>query len=93
MSSNFQKWSAPILIFIHSLPSWAFPLFTAVLLLAGLFVGNGVIGGILLLLLGLLLLWLVALSWSLLTNGSRIIRSLMLLITFAYALGRFSGRY
>lgn len=93
MSSNLQKFSAPILLFIHSLPRWVFPTATAVLLLSGLFVPNGVIGGILLTMLGLILGWLVALSWPLLPNGSRIIRVIMLAVTFYYTYGRFTGIY
>lgn len=93
MSSSLQRFSAPILLFIHSLPRWVFPLFTGVLLLAGLFVPSGIIGGILLAMLGLILGWLVALSWPLLPNGSRIIRVIMLAVTFFYTYGRFIGMY
>lgn len=93
MASKFEKWSAPILLFIHGLPTWAFPLFTATLLLTGLFVTNGTVGGLLLTAVGLILGWLVALSWRLLAPTARVIRVLMLLVTFIYAAGRFSGRY
>lgn len=93
MASKFEKWSAPVLLFIHGLPTWAFPLFTATLLLTGLFVTNGLVGGILLILLGIVLGWLVALSWRLLAPTARVIRILMLLVTFLYAAGRISGRY
>lgn len=92
-TSKFQQFSAPILLFIHSLPRWVFPVFTALLLLGGLFVANGVIGGVLLLLLAVVLGWLVALSWSLLTPTARVMRVLVLGVTIGYAIGRFTGRY
>lgn len=92
-TSKLQQLSAPVLLFIHSLPRWVFPVFTALLLLGGLFVANGLIGGVLLLLLAVVLGWLVALSWSLLTPTARLMRVLVLCVTIGYAIGRFTGKY
>ena len=83
--------SAPILLFIHSLPRVVFPLFTAALLLGGLFATNSTIGGVLLLSVGLILGWLIALSWQLLTPTARVVRSLVLVVTFGYAFSRIFG--
>ena len=89
--NKLHELSAPILLFIHSLPRVVFPLFTAAILLVGLFTTNSALGGSLLLLLGLILGWLVALSWSLLAPTARVVRSLMLVVVFGYALSRLIG--
>ncbi|MEY2634481.1 MAG: hypothetical protein RIS75_421 [Actinomycetota bacterium] len=90
--SKLHQLSAPILLFIHGLPRIVFPLFTAALLLAGLF-APAVLGGILLLILALILWWLVALSWRLLTPTAKAMRTILLFVVVAYAIGRFTGRY
>jgi hypothetical protein len=90
--SKLHQISAPILLFIHSLPKIVFPLFTAALLMAGLFL-PAIIGGIFLLILALVLWWLVALSWRLLTPTARAMRTVLLFVVVAYAIGRFTGRY
>lgn len=77
---------------IHSLPRIVFPLFTMALLLAGLFVSNGVVGGLLLIALGGVLGWLVALSWTLITPTAKLVRSLLVIFVLAYAIGRMTGR-
>jgi hypothetical protein len=89
--NKLHELSAPILLFIHSLPRVVFPLVTAGILLGGLFATNSAIGGILLLTLGLILGWLIALSWSLLSPTARIVRSFMLVVVFGYALSRLIG--
>ena len=81
--------SAPALQFLHGLPRWIFPVFTSLLLLGGLMVGNGIVGGLLLVIVGLLLLWLVLLSWNLLNGAARFTRVILLLMVFGYAVGRF----
>ena len=90
--SKLHVWSAPLLLKIHSLPRFAFPLFTLVLLLLGLFLANGVIGGVFLLLLALSLGWLIALSWQLLTPSAKLMRSILLFVVIGYAVSRMSGR-
>ncbi len=89
--NKLHEISAPILLFIHSLPRVVFPLFTAALLLGGLFAKNSTIGGVLLLSVGLILGWLIALSWQLLTPTARVVRSLVLFVTFGYAFSRIFG--
>ncbi len=89
--NKLHEISAPILLFIHSLPRVVFPLFTAAVLLVGLFTTNSTLGGVLLIFLGVILGWLIALSWSLLTPTARVVRSLMLVVVFVYALSRLIG--
>ena len=86
--------SAPLLLRIHSMPRVLFPLFITVLLLAGLMLPAAYawLGGICLVLVGVVLAWLVALSWPLLTGASRLTRSVLLILVFGYAVGRFLGR-
>jgi hypothetical protein len=91
--SRLAQWSAPILLFIHGLPRFVFPVFTLAILLAGLFIGDGRIGAIFLVVLGLILWWLLALSWRLLTPTAKAMRVILLGVVAAYALGRFTGRY
>ncbi len=89
--NKLHEISAPVLFFIHSLPRAIFPLFTAGLLLGGLFATNSTLGGSLLVIVGLILGWLIALSWSLLTPTARLVRSMVLFVTFAYAFSRLFG--
>ncbi len=86
-----EKISAPILLKIHSWPRFVFPLLLASALLGGLFVTSPVISGLLLGLVGLTLLWLVALSWPLLTNSQRLIRSLLIVVLLFYTAARVNG--
>ena len=89
--NKLHQISAPALLFIHSLPRFVFPLATAAILLGGLFATNPIVGGALLIVVGLILGWLVALSWSLLTPTARVVRSLMLVVVFGYAFSRIFG--
>lgn len=89
--SRLQVWSTPAIMFLHRLPRWAFPVFTSALLLAGLAVPLGVIGGTALVTVGLILLWLLALSWALLPWPARATRLLLLAMIFGYAVARFAG--
>jgi hypothetical protein len=90
--SKLHVWSAPLLLRIHALPRFVFPLFTLGLLLLGLFLESGVLGGAFLLALAVVLLWLVALSWRLLTPAARLMRSLAMFVLIAYAIGRITGQ-
>ena len=92
--NRLQVWSAPALLFIHSLPRVVFPLVITSLLMGGLLLPNSLalVAGILLTVCGLLLLWLVLLSWPLLETGAKFTRVLMLLLVFGYAVGRFTGK-
>lgn len=72
--SALERASAPILMRLHNSPRWAFPLFTGLLLFAGLVVPSPAASALFLGLLLLLLGWLVALSWSLLSWVARLMR-------------------
>ena len=91
--NKLHELSAPILLFIHSLPKIVFPLVTAGIMLGGLFATNSVVGGVLLLVLGLILGWLIALSWRLLTPSAQVVRSIMLVVVVGYGLARLFGGY
>lgn len=90
--SAVERFSAPILLRLHGLPRWLFPLFTALLLLGGLMVGNAVLAAVLLSVLLLLLLWLIALSWPLLTPLARLMRLAVLVGLGFVIVNRLQGR-
>ena len=90
--TRFEVWSAPALLMLHRMPRLAFPLFTALLLFAGMSVSSDALGGSLLVVLGLLLAWLIALSWRLLQAPAKLMRVISLLLIFGYAAGRFAGK-
>lgn len=83
--------SAPILLKIHSWPRYVFPLLLGSVLIAGLFFSNPLISSALLGLVSLTLLWLVALSWPLLTSPQRLIRTLLIAALIFYAISRVTG--
>ncbi len=90
--SAVQRISAPVLLRLHGLPRWLFPVFTALLLLGGLMVPSAAIAAFLLCLLLLLLLWLVALSWPLLTPLARVMRLAVLVGLGFVIVNRIQGR-
>lgn len=96
--SNFrkklEKVSAPYLVKLHSLPRWVLPIVLTVVLLIGLLANPNQragfwIGFIALSFIGIFLLWLLALSWPVLTRSSRFIRLLVALLIFFAAFSRF----
>lgn len=72
--TRLEQLSAPALLRLHEMPRWIFPSLTALLLVGGLLVPNGIVAAVLLSLLLLLLLWLIALSWPLLRPFPRLLR-------------------
>lgn len=86
-----EKFSAPILLKIHSWPRFVFPLLLASVLLGGLFITQPIVSTLLLGIVGLTLLWLITLSWPLLTWPQRLIRTLLVVALFFYAIARFNG--
>lgn len=84
--------STPILIRLHGMPRWLFPFFTGMLLVGGLLVANAVIAAALLGLLLLLLIWLVALSWPLLSGAARLMRGAVLFGLLLVMISRAQGR-
>ena len=83
--------STPVLLWLHGKPRWVFPLLISLVLLGGLTVPNYVLGGALLTLVGLILTWLVALSWKLMALPAKAMRLVLLSLVFGYALARFAG--
>lgn len=72
--SALERLSTPALLRLHAMPRWAFPAFTALLLVGGLLVPNSAVAAVLLGLLALSLAWLVALSWPRLNALARLMR-------------------
>ena len=89
---NLDKRSAPLILFLSQLPRWVFPAVMAILLIAGLMVPIGWVGGLLLLVLIVVLIWLTSLSWPILTVSGRLLRIITILAAGAVALARFTGR-
>lgn len=91
-SSALQRLSAPVLLRLHGWPRWVFPIFTALLLVGGLLVPNAVLAAVLLTLLTLILAWLVALSWPVISPLARLIRILVLGALVMVVIGRARGQ-
>lgn len=75
---------------IHAMPRVLFPLIMGALLLAGLLIPI-IWAGLLLIVLGLLLAWLVALSWPAIEVPSRIIRIIVIVAVFGAAFWKLTG--
>lgn len=90
--SALHRYSAPILVRLHGLPRWLFPIVTAALLVGGLLVTIPAVAVVLLSLLALILLWLVALSWPILSPIARLMRLLVLGALVMVIVGRAQGR-
>ena len=91
---RFEKASAPYLARIHALPRWILPVFMTIILLIGLLANPNEspglwIGFFALLFIGLILVWLLALSWPLLTRSSKVLRVLVAILIFFTAFSRF----
>ena len=76
--------------FIHSMPRLVLPIVMGALLLAGLLIPSS-LAGLLLIVLGLLLAWLVALSWPAIEVSSRAIRVVVIAMIFAAAIWKLGG--
>jgi uncharacterized membrane protein len=63
----------------------------AAFLVAGLLL-PGAIGSVFLVILGLFLLWLIALSWPVLPTGSKVMRVIVVVLAFGAAAMRATGR-
>jgi len=91
MRRKFESRSAPFILILSQLPRWAFPLLMGVFLVAGLLVPIAWLGGLLLLVLSLFLLWLTTLSWPVLTVSGRLLRSVTIAAALAVTYARFTG--
>lgn len=91
---RLEKVSAPYLVRLHALPRWVLPVVLTVFLLIGLWANPAQpagfwIGFFALLFIGLVLVWLLALSWPLLSRSSKVLRVLVALLIFYAAFSRF----
>ncbi len=75
---------------MHSLPGWLVPVLLAVLLVAGLGLPFAW-AGLLLLVPGLFLGWLLALSWPVIGTSGRLVRLLVVVAIFGAAAYRLIG--
>ena len=86
--------SAPLLIWMNSMPRWVIPVVMGLLLVAGLFFSGSLnwVGVLALSLVTIFIGWLFAVSWPAITPGSRLLRGLVVIglagITVLKALGR-----
>ena len=91
---RLEKASAPYLARVHALPRWVLPVLMTIILLIGLLANPNEspglrIGFFALLFIGLFLVWLLALSWPLLTRSSKVLRVLVAVLIFYTAFSRF----
>ena len=88
-----ERWSAPVILTLNRLPRLLVPILLAVVLVAGLLVPNGIVGGLLLLVVGAFLAWLVALSWPVIAGAARLIRVVTVVAVVGIAVLRLTGRF
>jgi hypothetical protein len=79
-----ERRSAALLVYLHQLPRWVPPVVLAVLLIAGLTV-HGVLGGIALVAVALVLVWLAVVSWPSLSPAGRVVRVAVIALVIAAA--------
>ena len=94
LRKKFERASAPYLVRMHALPRWVLPVLLTIVLLIGLLANPkeaaGLwIGFVALLFIGLVLVWLLALSWPVLTRSSKVLRVLVAILIFYAAFSRF----
>ncbi|TXH43862.1 MAG: hypothetical protein E6Q90_05450 [Actinobacteria bacterium] len=87
---GLERRSAGPLLWLHRLPRWLIPVIMGVLLLLGLAVpGNW--AGIFIVIVGLFLAWLLALSWPVITPGSRALRLVVTIVVLGAGVARMFG--
>lgn len=91
--SSFERWSYPMVVRMHAMPRWLVVIAPAILLVGGLVVPITWLGALLLFLVFLMLAWLTALSWPVLTPGGRLIRSITVLALLGICFWKFTGRF
>lgn len=93
--SSFERRSMPLLAWMHALPRWLIVVIPGILLFLGLVLTGSFawLGGLLLLLLGVFLGWLTALSWPALAPASRMLRALVVLAVFGIGVLKLLGRF
>ncbi len=92
---SLERISAPWLLRLHRLPRWLVPIGLAVMLFLGLLLSGpwAWLGAVLMVLVGLFVSWLTALSWPILTPGSRAIRVVVGAVLFGLAVLKALGRW
>ena len=73
LRAQFEEVSAPFLLRMRELPGFLLPVVFAIMLFFGLVLASPW-AGILLILIGLFLSWLTAVSWPAISSGSRVLR-------------------
>lgn len=90
-----ERFSYPILLTMQRVPRWLVVILMATCLFLGLIQSGSLswLGGILLLLVAVFLGWLVALSWPVISPGSRILRVVVVAAIVGIAILKFLGRF
>lgn len=90
-----EQISYPILLTMQRVPRWLVVILMATCLFLGLIQSGSLswLGGILLLLVAAFLGWLVALSWPVISPGSRILRVVVVAAIVGIAILKFLGRF
>ncbi|MFZ0323742.1 MAG: DUF6703 family protein [Actinomycetes bacterium] len=89
-ATAFQRWSAPLLVRLTAMPRWSFVIVLAVVTFAGLML-DGILGGLLLLLLAALLAWLAALGWPTYNVAARLLRVVVVALVLYVAASKLFG--
>ncbi len=92
---TLERYSAGPLVTLHGLPRWLVPVALAVLLFVGLLLSGtwGWLGALFLIVIGLFVTWLTALSWPILTPSSKLIRVVVAVALFGLAVLKALGRW
>lgn len=92
---TLERYSARPLVTLHSLPRWLVPVALAILLFVGLLLSGpwGWLGALFLIVIGLFVTWLTALSWPILTPSSRAVRVVVAVVLFGLAILKALGRW
>lgn len=93
--ARFEEISLPIISTLAGLPRWLVVITPAVLLVLGLVLTGPLawLGGIFLLLILVFITWLTALSWPVISPGSRILRVIVVLALAGITVLKLSGRF
>ena len=93
--ARFEQFSYPMIARLHALPRWLVVITPAILLFAGLILTGSWawLGALLLFVVFLMLAWLTALSWPVLTPGSRLIRLIVVLALLGITVFKLTGRF
>lgn len=92
---RFERASYPLIASIHAMPRWIVVIAPAILLFVGLILSGSWawLGALLLFLVFIMLAWLTALSWPVLTPGSRLIRLVVVLALLGITVFKLTGRF